>query len=76
MSRMENVVSSNSNISSHDIYNHSITNPSFYTSERGLKQDSDHCDESNEFIKEEKYDKRCFSSRTDNRNKLLRESFI
>ena len=71
---MENLVSSNSMSESCDIYSHSITNPSFYTSERGLKQQSDHCDERNEFIK--RYDKRCFSSRTDNRNKLLRESFI
>ena len=78
---MENLESSNSNMTPNHIYRNSLTNPSFYISDKGMKQESKYFSESDEVIKEEKYNKklldsRCFSSRTDNRNKLLRESFI
>ena len=75
----ENLGSSNSYRSSNDIYSHSLNNPTFYITNRRLKQESESFGENNEGIKENvnKFlDSRSFTSGSDNRNKLLRESFI
>ena len=69
---------------SQKLYRHSVSNPTFYIAERKFnpeKNFNENCSENMEVIQEQELNKRfsdtrAYTSGTDNRNKLLRESFI
>ena len=79
VSMRENLENSITSDSTHEIYNSRVTTPTFYIVNRRLQQESDDFCEHNEVIKGKDtrfLGLRSYTSRSDNRNKLLRESFI
>ena len=79
VSMRENLENSITSDSTHEIYNSRVTTPTFYIVNRRLQQESDDFCEQNEVIKGKDtrfLGLRSYTSRSDNRNKLLRESFI
>ena len=79
VSMRENLENSITSDSTPEIYNSRVTNPTYYIVKRRMQQESDDFCEHNEVIegKDTRYlGLRSYTSRSDNRNKLLRESFI
>ena len=81
---LEGLESCKPQFSPKNLYRHSVSNPTFYIAERKFKLErnfSENCSENIEVIQEQELNKRfsdtrAYTSGTDNRNKLLRESFI